>query len=206
MALPQLEQTNHTYADYLTWDEGRWELIDGEVWDMTPAPSRIHQQVSIILSSLLYGLLEKSGCVVYAAPFDVLLPDSKTVEEYETFTVVQPDISVICDHSKLNDRGCKGAPDLVVEILSPTTAAKDLKVKRALYEKHGVKEYWLVHPTDKMVMVYLAGDDGQYDKAQIFDQEDKLGSFLLGDFEIDLSVIFSDPGQDQPDSPEQDAS
>jgi Uma2 family endonuclease len=192
MAFPQLEQTNYTYADYLQWDEGRWELIDGEVWDMTPAPSRVHQEIAGDIFYRIYDYLKNRDCKAYIAPFDVSLPDTDTAGEYETFTVVQPDISVICDLNKLNDRGCKGAPDLVVEILSPSTAAKDLKVKRALYEKHGVKEYWLVHPTDKVVMVYVLHDDNHYHKAEIFDREDTLNTSLFEDFEINLSDIFSD--------------
>jgi len=194
MALPQFElQTQYTYMDYVTWDEGRWELIEGEVWDMTPAPSRRHQEISICLSSILYEFMRKRGCSVYTAPFDVRLPDTSEPQDHEIFTVVQPDISIICDSNKLDDRGCVGAPDLIVEILSPSTAARDLKVKRALYEKHGVKEYWLVHPTDKVVMVYLAGDDGQYDKAQIFDQDDRLNSVLFEDLEINLSDLYLTP-------------
>ncbi len=194
MALPQLEQqTQYTYAEYLAWDEGRWELIDGEVWDMTPAPSRAHQKIIGDLFALLHALFLNRSCEVYIAPFDVRLSDISKSEDYEIFTVVQPDISIICDSNKLDDRGCVGAPDLIVEILSPSTASRDLKVKRALYEKHGVKEYWLVHPTDRMVMVYLAGDDGQYAKAQIFDQEDTLNSVLFEDLEINLSDLFSAP-------------
>jgi Uma2 family endonuclease len=110
---------------------------------MTPAPSRIYQKVTGDLFAFMHALLLNSSCEVYIAPFDVLLPDSETAEEYETVTVVQPDISVICDLNKLNDRACKGAPDLVVETLSPSTAARDLKVKHAPYEEHGVTEYWL---------------------------------------------------------------
>lgn len=191
MALPQFEQeTNYTYADYLDWDEGRWELIDGEVWDMTPAPSRLHQEISINFSSLLHDFFKGKDCSVYAAPFDVRLSDSNNAEDYTVTTVVQPDISVICDQSKLDDQGCVGSPDLIIEILSPSTAAKDLKVKRALYEKHGVQEYWLVHPTDKVVMSYQLVDDGQYGKAQIFDRDDLLQSVRFEELTIQLSSIF----------------
>jgi Uma2 family endonuclease len=193
MALPQLEQeTNYTYADYLDWDEGRWELIDGEVWNMTPAPSRLHQEISINFSSLLHDFFQEKNCSVYAAPFDVRLPDSDNAEDYAEITVVQPDISVICDQSKLDDRGCVGSPDLIIEILSPSTAAKDLKVKRALYEKHGVQEYWLVHPTDQVVMSYQLDDKGQYGKAQIFDREDILQSFQFAELKIQLSNVFQE--------------
>jgi Uma2 family endonuclease len=190
MPLPQLQaKIFYTYVDYLSWDEGRWELIDGQLWDMTPAPSRMHQEVSIHLSSLLHEFFKKRDCSVYAAPFDVRLSDDDA-EDYAITTVVQPDISVICDQEKLDDRGCIGAPDLIVEILSPSTAAKDLKVKRALYEKHDVKEYWLVHPTDKIVMVYVLGDGGQYGKANIFDKKDILRTAMFEDLEIQLADIF----------------
>ena len=190
-ALPQMEQEKkYTYADYLDWDEGRWELIDGEVWDMTPAPSRLHQEISGDLFYVLYEFFKDNDCTVYMAPFDVRLPDSDTIEDYTVTTVVQPDISIICDQSKLDNRGCVGSPDLIVEILSPSTAAKDLKVKRALYEKHGVKEYWLIHPTDQVVMNYQLGKDGQYGKAQIFDREDMLQSVQFEELKIQLSNVF----------------
>ena len=193
MVLPQFEQkTNYTYADYLDWDEGRWELIDGEVWDMTPAPSRLHQEISGELFYILHDFFKGKDCSVYAAPFDVRLPDSDNAEDYTITTVVQPDISVICDQSKLDDRGCVGSPDLIIEILSPATAAKDLKVKRALYERHGVQEYWLVHPTDKVVMSYQLVNDGQYGKAQIFDRDDLLQSVRFEELTIQLSSIFQE--------------
>lgn len=193
MALPQLQHdVKHSYADYIGWEEGRWELIDGEVWDMTPAPSRLHQEISIHLSSMLHDFFKEKDCSVYAAPFDVRLLDSDNAEDYAVTTVVQPDISVICDQAKLDHRGCVGAPDLIVEILSPSTAAKDLKVKRALYEQHGVREYWLIHPTDQVVMIYHLDEDGQYDKAQICDREDILQSVQFGQLEIQLDSIFQE--------------
>ena len=191
MALPQLEQdVKYTYSDYLNWQSGRWELINGEVWDMTPAPSRRHQEISGDLFYVLYDFFKEKNCKVYMAPFDVRLPDEDTAEDYAVTTVVQPDISVICDQEKLDSRGCVGPPDLIVEILSPATAAKDLKVKRALYEKHGVKEYWLIHPTDKVVMSYLLAEDGQYGKAQIYDRDDTLHSVQFENFEIQLMSLF----------------
>jgi len=192
MALPQPDaQTTFTYADYLSWDEGRWELINGEVWDMTPAPARLHQKIAGDLFALLHAFFSNKDCEIYIAPFDVRLPDTDNAEDDAIVTVVQPDISVICDPDKLDDRGCIGAPDLVVEILSPSTAAKDLKVKRALYEKHGVPEYWLFHPTDKVVFVYRRGEHDQYDKALIFDRENILTTPLFPELEVRLSDIFS---------------
>lgn len=194
MTLPQTTyEAEYTYADYLSWDDQeRWELINGEVWDMSPAPSRIHQEVSIRISSLLYDFFRKRDCAVYAAPFDVRLPEEERAEDSAVITVVQPDISVICDRKKLDERGCVGAPDLVVEILSPSTAAKDLKVKRALYEQHGVQEYWLFHPADQTVMAYRPDNDGRYARAEIFDREDVLGSPLFDGLEIQLAEIFQE--------------
>ncbi|MCI5212312.1 MAG: Uma2 family endonuclease [Candidatus Electrothrix sp. ATG2] len=194
MTLPQTTyEAEYTYADYLSWDDqDRWELINGEVWDMSPAPSRLHQEISIRLSSLLYDFFRRRDCSVYAAPFDVRLPDEDHAEDHAVTTVVQPDISVICDREKLDERGCVGAPDLVVEILSPSTAAKDLKVKRALYEEHGVREYWLFHPVDRTVMAYRLGPNRQYVKAEIFDRDDLLGSPLFDGLEIPLTEIFQE--------------
>ncbi len=192
-ALPQQSHTEYSYADYISWDDQeRWELINGEVWAMSPAPSRLHQAVSARIFYALFDHFKDKNCEVYAAPFDVRLPDREDADDTEIITVVQPDISVICDRKKLDDRGCIGAPDLVIEILSPSTAAKDLKVKRVLYEQHGVKEYWLLHPTDKIAMLYTLMKDDQYGKAQILDREDLLTSVQFDQLQIELNSIFTD--------------
>ncbi len=193
MTLPQTKtKIRYSYAEYLSWDDQeRWELINGEVWDMSPAPSRLHQEISIRLSSLLYQHFKKKDCAVYAAPFDVRLPEQDNAEDHAVTTVVQPDISVICDRKKLDERGCLGAPDLIIEILSPATAATDLKVKRDLYEQHGVQEYWLFHPTDRTVMVYRAGQNNEYSKAEVFTEDDRLSSRLFTGLEIELEEIFA---------------
>ena len=128
--LAENKDEHFTYGDYLKWDDSeRWELIDGIAYNMTPAPSRFHQQVSIELCFQLVNHLRDTTCKVYAAPFDVRLLEADEADESVT-TVVQPDISVICDPSKLDDRGCKGSPDLIVEILSPATARKDRAGRR----------------------------------------------------------------------------
>ena len=106
------------------------------------------------------------------------------------FAVLQPDIVVVCDQNKLDDRGCLGAPDLVIEILSPATAARDLKIKREQYEKYGVKEYWIVHPVDKFCMVYTLNEDLFYPKAQVFSAEDVVRSAAVKEIEIPLEIIF----------------
>lgn len=143
------------YGDYLKWSEDeRWELINGIPYNMTPSPSRTHQEILIALSTKFYTFLENKDCQVYIAPFDVRLPEGEEKEE-EIKTVVQPDLVVVCDRSKLDEKGCQGPPDLIIEITSPSTARIDLKDKFYLYERTGVKEYWIVSPTDETVMVFL---------------------------------------------------
>ena len=194
MALPQQSHTEYSYADYLSWDDQkRWELINGEAWAMSPAPSRLHQDVLVRLVHALFSHFKDKNCEVYVAPFDVRLPDREKADDTEITTVVQPDIpdiSVICDRKKLDDRGCVGAPDLIIEILSPSTAAKDLKVKRLLYEQHGVKEYWLLHPIDKIAMIYTLMPDGQYGKARVLDRNDVLTSDRFDQLRIELESVF----------------
>lgn len=142
MAIPERKHDEHyTYRDLLSWPEDqRWELIDGVAYDMTPAPIRRHQEILGDLHLQIGNFLIGKPCRVYMAPFDVLIPKHDEGEE-EIDTVVQPDIAVVCDRSKLTERGCKGAPDLVIEILSPSTAEKDTLTKLKLYERAGVKEY-----------------------------------------------------------------
>ncbi len=180
-----------TYADYMTWPDGeRWELIDGEAYMMSPAPSRKHQEISIDLASQFHTFLKGKKCRVYDAPFDVRLPQHADQPDDEIETVVQPDIVVVCDGSKLDDRGCKGAPDLVIEILSPSTSKMDLQDKFFLYQRVGVKEYWLVHPSDKTVMVFRLNNQGEYGRADMFAGDDKVSVPLLGELIIDLKDVF----------------
>ena len=133
-------QETFTYGDYEKWPEDRRrELIDGVPYDMTPAPSRKHQEILGEIYLQFANCLKNKSCKVYLAPFDVRLPQGAESEEMIR-TVVQPDLTIVCDHSKLDDKGCLGAPDLAIEILSPHTAAKDLKIKLDLYERVAVKE------------------------------------------------------------------
>ena len=168
MGLPLRDIDRHSYADYLAWpDEARYELIDGIAYAMGPAPSRRHQEVTLELARQIAAALEGSPCRPYIAPFDVRLPRAAGEKSDAAIdTVVQPDISVICDRAKLDERGCLGAPDWIVEVLSPTTASHDQIVKRSLYERAGVREYWLVHPTDRIVTIYLL-DQGSYGRPAI---------------------------------------
>jgi Uma2 family endonuclease len=180
-----------TYGDYETWPEDqRWELIDGVPYDMTPAPSRRHQEILGALHLQFAAYLKGKPCRVYLAPFDVRLPEGPE-EEAKIKTVVQPDLTVICDRTKLDDKGCKGAPDLAIEITSPHTAAKDAKIKLALYEKAGVREFWLVEPADATVMVFTLNNNKKYGEPKIFETGDLVSvGIFSGDLTVDLSQVF----------------
>lgn len=174
----------YTYADYLTWDDGnRYELIDGVAYMMAPAPSAAHQSISMEISRQLANYLIGKTCKVFAAPFDVRLNT-----DAEDDTVVQPDISIVCDTSKIDDRGCKGTPDLIVEILSPSTIRQDQIMKLNKYRDAGVREYWIVSPESRSVQVYLL-DNGNY-IAHGYIDTDKIAVSILEDCTIDLSTVF----------------
>lgn len=192
MSIPaRKEQKRFSYAEYYKWDDDRrWELIDGIEYDMTPAPYRSHQKISGILFNKISNFLSDKNCEVYSAPFDVRLPDSQNDPDEKIYNVVQPDIVVICDLSKLDERGCAGAPDLVIEILSQSTAVKDIREKYALYERHQVKEYWVVHPGDKYVIIYNLDNTGKFIRKNIYSGEDSLESSVLKDFQIEMKDIF----------------
>jgi len=184
------EKEKYTYADYLTWpDDFRCELINGHIWDMSAAPRRKHQEISMTLGNEFYNFLKEKPCKVYAAPFDVTFSPFPEDEENETDTVVQPDLVVVCDEFKLNDQGCEGAPDLVVEILSPSTNWKDETEKLDLYEKQGVKEYWIINPDRKTIQVFLHnGTD--YDKPDYYMGDEEIKSCVMEGFQISLTEIF----------------
>ncbi|HVS15543.1 MAG TPA: Uma2 family endonuclease [Thermoanaerobaculia bacterium] len=143
-----------TYGDYVQWTgDDRWELIDGVAFSMTPSPRRIHQELLGNLYLQIATFLRGHRCRVYLAPFDVRLPDADEPDA-DVRTVVQPDLSVVCDTSKLDDAGCRGAPDWIIEISSPRTSARDQLEKRDLYERHGVGEYWTVDPKERRFLVF----------------------------------------------------
>jgi Uma2 family endonuclease len=160
MGLPQRDALRHTYADYRGWSETvRYELLDGIAYLMSPAPSRRHQE---LLGELFYqvrALLQGGTCRTYIAPFDVRLPKGDEADELVD-TVVQPDLLVVCDPAKLDERGMRGAPDWVVEVLSPATAAHDQTLKLAAYERARVPEVWLVHPVDGVLTLYRLEGNG----------------------------------------------
>jgi len=194
MSLP-LQNNNEifTYTDYLSWPEDKnYELIEGVPFDMSPAPSPYHQEISMNLSfELVRSIKEKKGkCKVYTAPFDVRLP-KKNQRDQDTLNVVQPDISVICNLDKIDDKGCKGAPDIIIEIVSPATVKKDMKYKLHLYEKYGVPEYWIVLPEEQTIQVYRLNDKQEYGKAECYFQDDIIPLKLeMTPLEISLKSVF----------------
>lgn len=196
MGNPELTpQERFTYRNYRTWpDEERWELIDGHAWAMSPAPRRRHQEVSGRLFIDIGLFLKGKPCKVFEAPFDVLLPEGGEPDD-EVGTVVQPDIAVFCDNSKLTERGARGAPDLVVEILSPSTSRKDQREKFDRYERAGVREYWVVDSAAWSVWVYRRTPAGRFDDGEL---KERLGdtapiaSSVLEGFAVDPVALFAD--------------
>ena len=192
MASPAEKNRKLTYADYLSWEDGqRWEIIDGKPFNITPTPSRRHQEILMAILSKFYGYLKNNPCEIYTAPFDVRLPEQDQTE-FDVTNVVQPDISVICDPTKLDDKGCLGSPDLIIEITSPATAAYDLIDKLNLYERLRVPEYWFVHPDDKIAMVFLVTENREYGKPRIYAGEDQVPVTLFPDLVVDLKKVFKD--------------
>jgi len=191
--LSQVPTERYSYADYLTWsDEERWELIDGTAYDMSPAPGVEHQRISMELSRQISLYLKGKPCQVFSAPFDVKFSESSNASDNYCDTVVQPDLLVVCDKTKLDARGCNGAPDLIIEILSPSTAVKDLKIKFSLYERYGVKEYWMVHPAEQTLLIYKRDDSGKYGAAERYAGDDMVSVPMLGELIIDLGEVFAE--------------
>ena len=171
MGLALRKEKHYTYADYLTWpDDARYELIDGEAFLMAPAPLIEHQEVAGEVFRQLANQLDGKPCRPYIAPVDVRLPRNDEADA-AIDTVVQPDVLVVCDPSKIDRRGVRGAPDWLLEVLSPSTAAHDQIAKRRTYERAGVREYWLVHPGDRTLTVYVL-DNGQYGRPEIYELKD----------------------------------
>ena len=162
MNLPQPRHPGYTVEDWKAW-EGRWELIHGVAYDMTPAPGVEHQRVSGRLHVAIFNALEDAGrkpggggCEIFSAPIDLYIPGEQSV--------YQPDLVVVCDPAKLTARGIEGVPDLVVEILSPSTALRDLNHKRRAYEAARVPEYLILNPEERAGLL-LRLVDGRYEEA-----------------------------------------
>jgi len=191
---PDLTGT-YSYADYVTW---QWtemsELIQGKIFKMSPAPNTAHQRVSLELSRQIANYLKGKKCKAFSAPFDVRLPLSESMKnDQDIFTVVQPDICVICDPGKIDERGCLGAPDWIIEILSRQTSSKDLRQKFDVYQQTGVREYWVVHPVEQTVLVYVLNSKGKYEsELKPYVREDMLSQRTLPELVIDLAQVFSE--------------
>jgi Uma2 family endonuclease len=191
MELAELDfSKDYTYADYLKWTfEERLELIKGKLFKMSPAPNRIHQKLSLEIARELSNYLKGKPCEVYVAPFDVRLP-RKSKADKDIITVVQPDICVICDPAKLDDRGCLGAPDIVVEILSPGNNKKELQNKYEIYEESGVKEYWIVVPLEKTFLKYVLTEKDQFQASRLLTVGDEVTTPILPGFVLQLTDLF----------------
>ena len=189
---PDIEYGSYTYADYLTWEMDRMvELIKGKVYKREiAAPALSHQRVSMHLSNKFYNFLIGKTCQVFHAPFDVRLP-VKSNKNSDIRTVVQPDLCVVCDPTKLEEAGCLGAPDLVVEILSPGNNRKELKLKYEVYEESGVKQYWVIHPIEQTFLIYTLVD-GKFQPSKLFISEDVITSSCLPGFMLNLEDVFEE--------------
>ncbi|MGN6439651.1 MAG: Uma2 family endonuclease [Agriterribacter sp.] len=196
--ITQLNQLNikkkYSYADYYSWQfNERVELIKGKIHRMGPAPSPNHQRISFELAGILRNFLLGKECEAFTAPFDVRLPDSKKSTSDKTiFTVVQPDICVICDPGKIDEKGCLGAPDWIIEILSNANTRHELQTKFALYEENKVREYWIVSPFTKSVQVFDYNDKkGKYEFRKNYVEDDKVPVGIFKNFKINLEEVFA---------------
>jgi Uma2 family endonuclease len=182
-----------SYADFLKWpEEERWELIDGIAYNMSPAQSRAHQEIirELVVHIGLY--LKGKPCRLFSAPFDVRLDDSEEVTSEQIRTVVQPDIVIVCDEKKLDERGCKGAPDLVIEVISKESASRDMKQKLSLYEKYGIKEYWIISPFEQIIWIYNYDQNiGMYGRPVIYSEDDTIASAILETLKMSVSDVFA---------------
>ncbi len=187
---PEVSYEKHyTYADYLkfSYDE-MVEIIKGKIFKMSPAPTSTHQRVSRKLCTLIDNCLVNQKCEMFDAPFDVILP-LKGKDFMQSDRVVQPDIVVVCDPTKIKERGCFGAPDWIIEILSPHTTKKDLQDKFDLYEESGVYEYWIVEPRNQTVEVFVL-DNNSYNRVRTYVKEDTVNCHTIPGFSIDLRDVF----------------
>lgn len=187
--IDQLDLVNgiYTYADYLMWKiKDRLELLKGKIFQMG-VPSLTHQAVSRNLTILIGNRFYNAPCKLFAAPFDVRLA-KKGEKDNEVYTVVQPDLCVVCDADKLDERGCWGVPDLIIEILSPGNSKKELKNKYELYQEAGVREYWLVHPQDEYVIINVL-ENNQYRALPPF-VDKEVTSVIFPDLSLQTEDIF----------------
>ena len=192
--LSQLDMNQtYSYADYLTWQlDEAIELLKGKIMLMSPAPNVGHQRISMTLSRLIANFFNHKPCQVFAAPFDVRLYDRKKslLANTDIHTVVQPDLCVICDLDKLDEQGCNGAPDWIIEIVSKSTSKRDMKIKFQLYQESGVNEYWLVLPEQQIIQQFVLVDDGSFQLHKMYTDEDSISPLAFPELVIDLAEVF----------------
>ncbi len=189
MALPAKKE-RYTFTDVLTWtQDDHIELIDGKAYMMAP-PSRIHQKASFEIGRQIGNYLDGKKCEVYPAPFGVRLFEKDGDTPGDINTIVEPDISIVCDRSKLDEHGCKGAPDMIVEVLSPSTLRHDRFVKLGLYQRAGVREYWIVEPETKTVQVYTL-ENGIFQTCAFYGPEDVAKVNVLEGCFVELRKVFA---------------
>ncbi len=188
--MEQPVEKHYSYADLLSWGEDvRAEIIYGDLYMMS-APSSVHQTVSMEFSRQIANFLSDKPCRVFAAPFDVRLFEREDDTSNRVDTVVQPDISVICDKNKLDEKGCKGAPDFIIEILSPSNERRDIFIKLNLYNRAKVREYWIADPKNALVTVYLPDETGRLVVSEVYNYKNNAPVTVLPGCEIDLSKVF----------------
>lgn len=183
------KRDSFTYADYLTWPEGeRWEIIDGEAFSMS-SPGQIHQEILLSLATKFFVFLEGKPCKVFVAPFDVRLKKKHETDK-GCSTVIQPDLMVVCAKEKLDGKGVKGNPDLVVEIVSPSNARHDLMRKFNLYELHQIKEYWIIHPEERYLLIFQLDENGRYGRPENHGDDDRIKVSLFPELTIETKKLW----------------
>jgi Uma2 family endonuclease len=181
------EKKLHTYQDWLTWD-GTWELINGKAYNMSPAPTPLHQFIVGELHFALRTFFQNRSCYVFVAPFDVFFSESENYQLPDQVT--QPDLSVVCSKDQISKKGCQGAPTLIIEVLSPSTALKDFNEKFNLYQKYGVQEYWIIDPGNQTVHVCTL-QDGSYAIRNLYTEQDTIHSLVFKDLQVPMNRLFS---------------
>jgi len=193
-----LNQT-YSYADYLTWRlKEAVELIKGKIMLMSPAPNVNHQRIERNLIIDIGTHLKNQRCQVFPAPFDVRLYDRKKsiLKNQDIYTVVQPDLCVVCNPELLDQQGCNGAPDWIIEILSKGNSKREMQIKYQLYQESGVQEYWLVYPEQEAIHQFVLDDSGRYQLTNMYAEDDKAVPSLFPDLAIDLAELFENPMED----------
>lgn len=196
MSSPASEIKPLTYGDYLGWkDDKRWELIDGTAYLMAPAPNWRHQELAGEIFRQVANQLAGKPCRPAIAPLDVRLPKGDEADE-RVDTVVQPDVLIVCDSSRIDRRGVRGAPTFVLEVLSPSSASHDQIRKRAVYERAGVAEFWILHPVDGVLTIYRRGPAGAFAPPEIVESSGRIELSSVPGVGVDFTGLYPAPDAD----------